>query len=330
MADHVRTHRGRLTATPNPLSLSHQETDNSNSSTMLEPAESPSPSIYSPSVHNNALPSATKLKPGDTIECAKLSDIKNTYNGPAHLGSSQMTKINLLDASRMLVSEDTALQLDLHTVDLAPLWEASIDPPITASTLAELDLGRISVDPRLCHDLNFEYEVAFRPNYDGERGRRKKALAKQYWAALAFELSLFMGRGLHSNSISLLDHLAARSFQWRLPRMFEAVKEILSTLVRGEHVLDIEQNLDTELLMQQLSKGVCDFISFSAWLSTLLKGSCSPDRDMYVMRVSKQIQQSVTSNDPVALCQGIEDMFGLLETMKLVSNRTLNGSISIC
>lgn len=63
-----------------------------------------------------------------------------------------------------------------------------LHPPITRHTLRELDLGEILKNPQLRHDVVFDVNVQFRPNFDGERGRRKKEAGNKYWVAVMREI----------------------------------------------------------------------------------------------------------------------------------------------
>jgi hypothetical protein len=63
-----------------------------------------------------------------------------------------------------------------------------LHPPITRHTLRELDLSEILKNPQLRHDVVFDPNVQFRPNFDGERGRRKRDAGDKYWAAVAREI----------------------------------------------------------------------------------------------------------------------------------------------
>lgn len=63
-------------------------------------------------------------------------------------------------------------------------------PPITRHTLRELDLFEILKNPQLRHDVVFDPNVQFRPNFDGERGRRKREAGERYWTAIAREIEL--------------------------------------------------------------------------------------------------------------------------------------------
>lgn len=64
----------------------------------------------------------------------------------------------------------------------------SLHPPITRQTLKELDLHEILKNPQLRHDIVFDSNVQFRPNFDGERGRKKKEFGNKYWYAIQREI----------------------------------------------------------------------------------------------------------------------------------------------
>lgn len=64
----------------------------------------------------------------------------------------------------------------------------SLIPPISRSTLRELDLTEILRNPQLRHDIVFDPHLMFRPNFDGERGDKKRNAGDRYWLALAAEV----------------------------------------------------------------------------------------------------------------------------------------------
>jgi len=204
---------------------------------------------------------------------------------------------------------------------------ASIDPPITKCSLGELDFKRIINDPKLRHDLNFEREIAFRPNYDGPRGVQKKATAKAYWEALAEELAQYFAQRYELHPTTSCgtttpepgNRLLVPS-QRRLPQMFRTIKAILKSLVPETECFAIDQTLDVDFLLQQLEKGVCDLVSLSDWLGKLLMGSCSPCRDPLVRKMVETIQEAASKQDARGLVDGIEQLFVILETMKLVGS----------
>ncbi|GAA5862745.1 hypothetical protein JCM1840_002659 [Sporobolomyces johnsonii] len=72
---------------------------------------------------------------------------------------------------------------------VSPLVPTSLAPPITKATLHELDLHEVMRNAQLRHDVVFDPNLMFRPNYDGERGERKRVAAEQYWTAVSREIS---------------------------------------------------------------------------------------------------------------------------------------------
>lgn len=46
----------------------------------------------------------------------------------------------------------------------------SLEPPVTKATMSELDVSKIIHNPKLRHDVNFDPELHFPPDVDGERG----------------------------------------------------------------------------------------------------------------------------------------------------------------
>ncbi|GJN92812.1 hypothetical protein Rhopal_005850-T1 [Rhodotorula paludigena] len=91
-----------------------------------------------------------------------------------------------LDPLALHDAHSEALSKEVSPRSLARI---SLVPPITRATLRELDLGEIMRNPQLRHDVVFDPNLMFRPNYDGERGERKRTLAEQYWTAVACEVS---------------------------------------------------------------------------------------------------------------------------------------------
>ena len=212
------------------------------------------------------------------------------------------------------------------------LRTASDEPPITKASLGELDLIRIINDAKLRHDLNFDREVVFRPNYDGRRGEEKKALARLYWDALTIELTTYFQHirpgpntafGAFLSDVTLA-YFRGQQIPRRLPDMIKSIAEILKTLVPSAEWEAVDRTLDVDLVMQQLENGVMDFIQLSEWLGALLKGSCSPQRDSCVVEMVDMMQDGIRHNSPRELIGGIEKLFGVLEMMKLVSHMALS------
>lgn len=219
-------------------------------------------------------------------------------------------------------------RLGISSIDLQFLWVASIDPPVTKTSLSELDLVRIVNDAKLRHDVNFDREVSFRPNTHGEVFQLRQALEEGYWEALTIEFALYITRrrDMSSNRPQSPEspwHLGPASVDkvpLRLPKMFRTIQEILKTLVPVSEWPAVDTRLDVDLLIQQLEKGVCDILALSQWLSSLLLGSCSPMRDCLVANMVSIIRRGVESEHAGRIAEGLKHLFYILENMKLVSS----------
>jgi len=69
------------------------------------------------------------------------------------------------------------------------------------------------------------------------------------------------------------------------------------------------------MLMQEIEKDLCDFLSIAQALASLLKRHCAPMRDDMVDGMVHKMQQG----DPCSISAGLRDLFDILEAMKLVS-----------
>lgn len=200
--------------------------------------------------------------------------------------------------------------------------QASLYPPITKHSLSELDIGAIINNPKLRHDVNFDRELHFRPNFDGSKGKFKLKTAEEYWGALAAELDLYTFL-FHSTSHSTREDVSwARTVkiaQRRIPHMFDALREIIKSLVPEQDQSRVDEQLDTKMLMQQIEKGVCDLVSLAKWLSHLLKAHCAPVRDEWVDKMVEQIDLGSRVGSGRSLVNGLRELLGILEAMKLVS-----------
>lgn len=57
-------------------------------------------------------------------------------------------------------------------------------PPVTRQSLTELDIQNIITNVKLRHDINFDRDLSFRPNFDGAKGREKIRAASECKTAL--------------------------------------------------------------------------------------------------------------------------------------------------
>ncbi|KAF4313981.1 T-complex 11 [Botryosphaeria dothidea] len=199
--------------------------------------------------------------------------------------------------------------------------QASSYPPITKHSLSELDIGAIINNPKLRHDVNFDRELHFRPNFDGAKGKFKLKTAEEYWNALAAELELYNFLFNGAPSVTLRKGASwpriIQIAQRRIPLMFDTIREIIKSLVPERDQSRVEEQLDTKMLMQQIQKGVCDLVSVAKWLSHLLKAHCAPVRDEWVDKMVEQIDFGTRGGSGRSLVNGLRELLGILEAMKL-------------
>lgn len=208
------------------------------------------------------------------------------------------------------------------------LETASLEPPITKESLSELDLNRIVNDNRLRHDINFEHEIIFRPNTHARQGAQKKREDDAYFEALAIEFDHYTKRQKpplppssqpdHKRSATLPSTPSSHKFPRRVPPVIIAIREVIQTLVPTAKWQTVDDHFDLDLRMQELEHGIFNIAGLFEWTGQLLLCSCSPMRDDMVTAMVAKSQQAVASQNAHQLVDSIRDLFGVLETMKLV------------
>lgn len=204
---------------------------------------------------------------------------------------------------------------------------ASLDPPVTKNSLNELELNKIVNDARLRHDLNFEHEIMFRPNTNGERGINKKREEDLYFEALATELERYIEdprsprpaltrSPTHPPTVKRSSDISPTPPE-RIPRMIVAIREVVKTLVPEVKWQTVDDQFDVDLRMQELENGICDMARLMEWLGEVLLCSCSPMRDPMVKAMVKRTSEAISAQNAQQLVNAIKDLFGVLETMKL-------------
>ncbi|KAK9424531.1 putative T-complex protein 11 [Seiridium unicorne] len=213
--------------------------------------------------------------------------------------------------SRTQHSKDARRRLSRHnTPEMRAQTSRPLEPPVTKSTLSELDVQKIVHNPKLRHDINFDPELHFRPNLDGEKGRRKQDKANQFWLALRQQLEQFV-----ANPIEFQERYHNR--EWCLPLLLRSVKEIIQTLVPTRDRAYLDEGLNVDLLMQQFNRGVADLEKLASWLSGVLKSHCAPMRDEWVDEMYSQLTNGNRTNNMEELVQGMRSLLSVLEAMKL-------------
>ncbi|KAL1903392.1 Protein SOSEKI 1 [Sporothrix stenoceras] len=200
-----------------------------------------------------------------------------------------------------------------HDQSLSHKQQASkIELPVTKATLSELDVNKIIHNPKLRHDINYDPELHFRPNLDGEKGRRKQDKAQQFWDNLRDELAQFV-----TDRDAFLKAHGPDDNDWTLPALLNAVKDIIQTLVPARDRDLLNEGLNVPLLMQQFARGVVDLEKLAAWLSSVLKLHCAPMRDDWVDEMYNELSRGNRDNDVAELVKGMCSLLSVLEAMKL-------------
>ncbi|KAI9797814.1 MAG: hypothetical protein M1833_005317 [Piccolia ochrophora] len=210
-------------------------------------------------------------------------------------------------------SADDTVDLHSHLTPHTPLnFETSSDyaPPITARSLSELKISRIISNPKLRHDINFDPNLHFRPTTDGERCHFNRVQAETYWVSLTQELETC------AVPITAL-HRRTSSKLLRVERLFCEMGEILGSLVPDRDKQIVKELCDVRLLMQHLQTSSLDYAQLATKLANILKAHCAPMRDQLVDEMVEQFTQATQLCNLPRLVEGIRQLLGILEAMKL-------------
>lgn len=180
-------------------------------------------------------------------------------------------------------------------------------PPINLHSLKEIDLHEILKNPQLRHDILFDPQLQFRPNLDGERGKRKKSIIDKYWMEIQKECQQFFTKDLKPQDIKIN----------RLPILFQTLRDILLSLLPTKDRQHVGEIMDIELLVQQLKHGSFDFVEMSQWLGDVFKLHCAPMRDQWVVEMIEKFVDAYNFNNVSYLVNGLRMIFQILEAMKL-------------
>ncbi|RKP31322.1 T-complex 11, partial [Metschnikowia bicuspidata] len=185
-------------------------------------------------------------------------------------------------------------------------------PPINLQSLKEIDLQEILKNPQLRHDILFDPQLQFRPNLDGERGRRKKSAIERYWHEIEVECKLFFYQPERGG----VDAQLALKLM-RLRALFSTLREILLSLLPMKDRLPVNEIIDIELIVQQLNYRLFDFVAMAKWLGDVFKSHCAPMRDLWVLDMISKFQQAFDESLVAKLVEGLRLIFSILEAMKL-------------
>ncbi|GAA5956171.1 hypothetical protein JCM3765_005480 [Sporobolomyces pararoseus] len=237
------------------------------------------------------------------------------------------------------------------------LVTASLSPPISRNTLRELDLQEVMRNAQLRHDVVFDPNLMFRPNFDGERGERKRILAEQYWTAVSREIfdgcrcTTFLHHELlpcicmRNPSSSSRLFVSASRLPTRITPLVAELRGILLSLLPATNPSSptppstavfgstsdpytpspiygpreqLIDTLDPSSITQQLANGVLDVAGLARFLGATLKTHCAPMRDDLVD------EMIAVSEEKDGIVTGLRMCFEILELMKLdVANHQL-------
>jgi hypothetical protein len=226
-----------------------------------------------------------------------------------HNFEAQTSNRNLIPSHQQhaLIAENGLARISPKDQDLA------VKLPVTKGTLSELDVNKIVNNPKLRHDINFDPDLHFRPNLDGEKGRRKTQKANDFWDTMRAQLREYL---IHREQFES----ELGDVEWCLPATLKAIRGILETLIPQQDRASVEETFNVDLLMQQFRKGVADLVKLAPWLSQLLKCHCAPMRDDWVDEMVTQLSNGDRNGDVNMLVGGMQNLLGVLEAMKLVSS----------
>ncbi|KAI0181803.1 T-complex 11 [Hypoxylon sp. FL1284] len=269
-----------------------------------------------PNAHDDQMKqqtSETKTTNGENEEQQKYAQTGPRHIVPVPVHASQTPGATSGGLSRNPSTSSNASADPRNIFDFASRSRTSRlpEPPVTKVTLSELDVNKIIHNPKLRHDINFDPDLHFRPNVDGEKGKRKQEKANQFWNMLTEQLQMFI---VDREQFMLR---FGQGENWCLPQLLKSVKEIIQTLVPQRDRMYLEEGLNVELIMQQFGKGIADLEKLASWLSGVLKSHCAPMRDEWVDEMYNQLTNGNNTNNMEELVQGMRSLLSVLEAMKL-------------
>ena len=202
------------------------------------------------------------------------------------------------------------------------------EPPITVDTLSELNFENLYNNLLLRHDLNFDLRISYRRSASGIQGERKKAEMAKYWEDVRTELpGWLLEKGLSLDCCSSdcrcpihtrRDRGPGQRMVVRLRQIFRTLFDIVKSLLPDDEIPGIDLRLDINLLIQELENDACDFLLLNEWLSALLRRQCSPDTHRRIDSMTIRIQNGIEHLNDETILDGLQQIFDILETMKLV------------
>ncbi|KAG4301498.1 hypothetical protein PCANB_002315 [Pneumocystis canis] len=199
-------------------------------------------------------------------------------------------------------------------VQQSSMFNACIFPPITQTILQELELQEILKNVQLRHDIVHNTNLQFRPNFDGERGKKKRFLANKYWKGLRKEIEQVRAFQMRKNNLSISHKYPCVA---RIFVLFVELRNILLNLLPSSNRAYIIDILDPNLIIQELIHNLFDIEKFVEHLVNILKQHCAPMRDLLLDKMAQKIRSGLRFNNISKLVGGLRMIFDILEMMKL-------------
>lgn len=274
---------------------------------------------YSNHYHNNSQGYRARkhvnYKKKGSLSFRTKSNIKSTT-----ASENKSQNLNSTDSSSSIIPDSNTSYLPQFIPPVSSVSSSIPDfnnppvdllPPVNVSSLREIELQEIIKNPQLRHDIVFDPQLQFRPNLDGERGRRKKASTEQYWNSVVSECEALATAKSTEEASRFLN---ANN---KLPYLFVTLRDILDSLLPARDREYVDSVLDPEYLMQRLEYGALDFSALANWLATIFKLHCAPMRDSWVDQMVARVENGVDNKSPRRIVEGLRMMFAILEAMKL-------------
>lgn len=211
-------------------------------------------------------------------------------------------------ASSSAALSDPSTSTDSFIYD--PALPTAFLPPVNTCSLKEIDLQEVFKNPQLRHDVVFDQHLQFRPNSLGDRGQRKRQASDRYWDAITDELQAMLNASESARDYKLREDA-------KLPYLFMGIREILETLLPEKDRLEIDEVLDADLIISQMSHCAFDFSAMAVWLASVFKAHCAPMRDTAVEVMVNRVTGGMQAKNMRRVAEGLRSVFFVLEAMKL-------------
>lgn len=232
---------------------------------------------------------------------------------PSILDETQNNEHLFNIAAFIASSKATAKELRFEDADLRPLWRAGAQPPITVESLSVLDASRLWSYAKLCRDCNFESDILLQPVPSSQ--------AEVYWAVLAIEFALYIQHNSSPSSCSWLLRLTSNSStapRLRLQALFEALREILKSLLPKEIAWHVDTIIEPSFLVRQIRTDACDLVRLAICIHATCKSWWPAQYHIHTRRFVDQLQTATLQKDPCSIANAVRQLLQGLETIKLV------------